>query len=594
MFESVQRSAGEWSSHAEQELCARLRETVPTIDRIDVPVRLAAWRLPGPELPQRPRRVSVRIVDPLLGHGATPRSEAIGDGVLPQFGTLARLLADGADALGRARDADRALGRAAAARARALATFARQRPASLIDRVPGEVGAASAATRAARPAALTAVSEWAADELAGTFSLAPHAATALLVDSLVLVEQLPATLDALERGRIGWKHTRVLVELLAPVSDDVRGEIEAKLLARLGSKSPQQLRVAARRLIARLDAKRAADRLAEEIRSRQVRLHSGKDGVSTLAALFPTPVARAAHDALERYAEACRTEGDERTKDQRMADCLADLILRPDADRPPVQAQLTVVALVETLLGGDEPGEVDGDPVPAPMVRELAYALGLLPRPSTGDPAAGDPAADAQQGALGDLLSTSRVTGTALSERPRIAVADALTGELVALTDAAGIRRAVKAGQGLGPPPETPGYRPGAELDRFVRLRDRRCRFPGCRARPRRCDLDHTRPYPHGPTAHGNLCCLCEHHHRLSHQAPGWSLWATEDGGLAWRLPSGEVITTSPPRFGADDDLPPPTAEPAGRERTTLRERICGRPRPADPAADPADDPAPF
>jgi hypothetical protein len=83
---------------------------------------------------------------------------------------------------------------------------------------------------------------------------------------------------------------------------------------------------------------------------------------------------------MEAYAEDCRTPGDERTKEQRMADCLVDLILRPGINGP-VQIGLTVVAGVDTLAGGDQPGEVDSHPVPAVMVRELAYAIGLLPRP---------------------------------------------------------------------------------------------------------------------------------------------------------------------------------------------------------------------
>src|SRR3712207_7704455 len=67
-----------------------------------------------------------------------------------------------------------------------------------------------------------------------------------------------------------------------------------------------------------------------------------------------------------------------------MADCLADLVLRPGENGlPPVQAQLTITAAAATLLGGDEPGEVDGEPLPAEVIREVAYALGLLPRPTT-------------------------------------------------------------------------------------------------------------------------------------------------------------------------------------------------------------------
>jgi hypothetical protein len=103
--------------------------------------------------------------------------------------------------------------------------------------------------------------------------------------------------------------------------------------------------------------------------------------MASLAATMTVPAARACYRALEAYAEECATPGDERTKDQRMTDCLTDLILRPGG-RPPVQVQLTVAAGATTLTGRDEePGEIDGHPVPAVMVRELAHSLGLLPRP---------------------------------------------------------------------------------------------------------------------------------------------------------------------------------------------------------------------
>ena len=154
---------------------------------------------------------------------------------------------------------------------------------------------------------------------------------------------------------------------------------------------------------------------------------------------------------------------------------------------------------------------------------------------------------------LGALMGVRDLTGTWLAHRPHIAVVDQLRGSLVALTDATAIRR----GEALGPPPPTDGYAPGAALDRFVRLRDRRCRFPGCRARARTCDLDHRREWPEGPTSHRNLCCLCEHHHRLKHQAPGWRVREAPDGGVAVTTPGGDVLVSHPPRFGSDLDVPP-------------------------------------
>jgi hypothetical protein len=134
-------------------------------------------------------------------------------------------------------------------------------------------------------------------------------------------------------------------------------------------------------------------------------------------------------------------------------------------------------------------------------------------------------------------------------------------------------------------------------LATFVRARDRRCRFPGCRATAIRCDLDHNIPWPAGATSADNLCCLCRHHHRLSHQAPGWTMTRLPDGGLRWTTPGGQTLTTHPPRYGSDDDLPPPAADPPTTSTTTttrpltIVEQLRRWP---PPPPDPDDEPAPF
>jgi hypothetical protein len=64
-------------------------------------------------------------------------------------------------------------------------------------------------------------------------------------------------------------------------------------------------------------------------------------------------------------------------------------------------------------------------------------------------------------------------------------------------------------------PPEL-GYRPSADLERFVRCRDMTCRFPNCDRPAEVCDIDHTIPYPLGPTHASNLKCLCRKQQRLA------------------------------------------------------------------------------
>jgi hypothetical protein len=625
--------------------------------------------------------------------GDTAASAGLDPDLAPPLASFAGLLERGADRLAAARAAYRESCRLAAVQARELAAFAALRPASALDRPDEEVGAAAAASRAARPAALTEVSEWAVDEVMVAVGMSSQAASRLLEESVILVERLPGTLTALENAVIGPLHARMLVEVLGPVRDEVRGRLEDELLAKAAGKTVPQLRAAAQRAVLRADAASAAWRAAKAIRDRGVRACPGTDGMGSLTGTMPVPVLMACRDALRRYAEACAVPGDQRTLDQRTLDCLVDLILRPgETGLPPVQAQLTVVVSVNSLTGGDEPGEINGQPVPAAMLRELAYVLGLLPRPASGpaeqtqagdatgaettgpetdadgngtgteaevgaetdadaeveavaemeadDEAETDREADdevaeveaedeeeeedededdepaAAGGAgpdpgettamhLAGLLGLRSIAGTALARLPQIAVVEEFSGQLLALTTAAGIRHAATCGHracrtgrrpcahspsgpGLGPPPDTPGYRPSVPLDTFVRARDRRCRFPGCRAAAIRCDLDHAMHWPAGPTSADNLCCLCRHHHRLSHQAPGWRMRLLPDGGLEWTTPGGERITTHPPAYGIDDPPPTPTPPEPEPPPLTLRELVLGRP------PQPGDEPAPF
>ncbi|SDC46327.1 protein of unknown function [Geodermatophilus telluris] len=642
--------------------------------------------------------------------------------------------------------ADREIARQTALRARAVAEFAASRPASA-DRPPGAPGAMAAERWAGRAGVLRPVSEWAAQELAVALALSEPAAEALLERSLTLVHRLPAVLAALEAGVLHPGHLWPLLEHLAPVADDaLRAALEGELLAWVAGRAvstPAQLGAKARRLVLARDARAAADRLVRAVRRRGIEVRPDRvAGMSVVTALLSTPEARALLAALGAYADALPTDpADGRSRGQRMADCLLDLVLRPgESGRAPVQVTLTVVAPVGALLGGDAACEIDGQVVPAEVVRALLAALAGIPvavaepdagaaapdatgtdlhsepdtdrhtdtetdaetdaetEPHTGgrvdrgatahlaaqlgwqareqqelerwwaecerrvltgehepgpDPVPGEellrwltehgpppksgedlgegPAPDldappsaappsdpgegwwaradravddasaallAAQQAIGHarrLVATAdhadttdettrahgpagragvardaltalhaatdehrdalaallqRTAGGGLADRPRLALTDALTGALLALTDLPALRRADRAGTGLHRPPATDGYRPAAALDRYVRARDRRCRFPGCRHRvPPGGELDHTRPWPDGETSAANLAGFCTRHHRGKHQAPGWHHDLAPDGTLTVTTPTGLTATTTPPPY---------------------------------------------
>ena len=87
------------------------------------------------------------------------------------------------------------------------------------------------------------------------------------------------------------------------------------------------------------------------------------------------------------------------------------------------------------------------------------------------------------------------------------------------------------------PPVAEPGYRPSATQAEFVRWRDLTCRFPGCDAPAAVCQIDHTIPFPLGPTHPSNLKLLCVFHHLLKTFYTGLGGWADRqlpDGPGFW------------------------------------------------------------
>ncbi|MGZ6779045.1 MAG: DUF222 domain-containing protein, partial [Mycobacterium sp.] len=120
-----------------------------------------------------------------------------------------------------------------------------------------------------------------------------------------------------------------------------------------------------------------------------------------------------------------------------------------------------------------------------------------------------DCAAKAERKALGDvvinvLAEQRTVDGT--SDHPGY-----LTG--FGLLPAKSVRDLVAAGapcKALSIPSAAEGhYRPSKALSAFVKWRDLTCRFPGCEALAEACDIDHSKPYPFGPTHPSSTKLYC-------------------------------------------------------------------------------------
>jgi hypothetical protein len=291
------------------------------------------------------------------------------------------------------------------------------------------------------------------------------------------------------------------------------------------------------------DPAAAQARHARAVAERRVELFAQPDGMATLWALLPADDAVLVMASLRGQADAARAPGDTRTRAQRIADALVDLHTahwRNPAPRTPGDLKLDVPGL--DVPGLDVPG---------------------LDVPGRGGQERGGPSRDVPSRGGQDLVGSPRGRGGPLV---RVVVAattllglDEQPGELAGYgpipaemarrlaADRTGTWQRILTDPVSGALLDVgrSRYAPPAALAEHVRVRDRTCRFPGCRLPAERCDLDHLCRYPDGPTSRCNLCAECRHHHRLKHEA-GWQVHGDPDlpATLTWTTPAGHSYTT--------------------------------------------------
>ncbi|MGH3688551.1 MAG: DUF222 domain-containing protein [Microbacterium sp.] len=100
---------------------------------------------------------------------------------------------------------------------------------------------------------------------------------------------------------------------------------------------------------------------------------------------------------------------------------------------------------------------------------------------------------------------------------------------------------------------ETDTYTPTEGMRRFLRARDRHCRFPGCRMPVHRSEIDHNHDHAKGgKTRLDNLGHFCRSHHTLKHpdipEAHRWTAQQEKDGSIMWHSPLGRDYADPPPR----------------------------------------------
>jgi hypothetical protein len=373
-------------------------------------------------------------------------------------------------------------------------------------------------------------------EVAAALNLSPSAASYAVSHASTLEERLPEVAAVLAMGDTDWRTVQLIITRTEYVSGSLIGRLDQRLAARIATWrcwSRKRIINAVDATVKAMDPDAVRERLRREDK-RYVGVAALPDGTAKVEGVVAAEAGVAFDKRLDDIAgSVCRA--DPRTRDQRRADALQamaegrgltclcgadDCPNRGEDAAPANRIVVNIVAGSETVLGGgDAPGYIEGYGV---IDAEHVRRL----------------AADAKHRLLTE---------------PAVSDAQALQ------------------------------YQPTAAVERWVRLRDMTCRFPGCDRVAAICDVDHTVPYNHadprngGLTVPSNLKCLCREHHRDKTFLEGWRDEQLADGTVGWTSPTGEEYRTVPGGVDLFPDMAPTTAcrAPKPNRRNRSRERAA-------------------
>ena len=298
------------------------------------------------------------------------------------------------------------------------------------------------------------------------------------------ISVLPRTIEAMEKGEIGFAHLALLARTANALleSETSRGFEETALLAQATDVSVSRFRHICHHARHVDDpAGYTADEV-DAVEARKLEINSGEDGWVFVRGILDSAGGAVLRTALEPLATRSGAD-DDRHRGRRLADALVEMaMLTLDSGRLPQRASqpahLQVTTSLETLLGmaGAPAAELECSlPISAQMVERLAC--------------------------------DSTVTRV-------------LLGADSAIVDVGRSRRVV----------------PGSTR-RALNVRDKRCQWPGCERPPSSCAAHHMVHWCRGgQTNLADLALLCHRHHWMVHEG-GWQI-ARDDTGRILTIPS--------------------------------------------------------
>jgi len=363
----------------------------------------------------------------------------------------------------------------------------------------------------------------AVEEIAGILAISSRAAAAL-EDQSRRICSLPLVVNALGAGVMSWQHAKIVADETEGLTPAGAAGLVAHFFdpdapspargAPPGDLVPSRFRAKVRGWRERHHPESIEKRHAKGVADRRMEYTPDRDGMAWLSLYLPGHTASAIWNRTTATARGLQSPDEPRTLTQLRPDIAASLLLgegtlagqaegtTSNIGKVPIpRAEVLVTVPVFALLGvTDEPAELDGyGPIPASMARKLV--------------------ADG---------------------------ADSFYRVLVDPRDGAPLE--------IG----RTRYRLTEAIKQWIRMRDRKCTFPGCSNHTPDNDIDHGTAWEHGgSTGITNLAQLCPKHHRLKHNSHWTPDSATPNQSPGWTSPTGR-------HYKPERPTPEPTHWPPG------------------------------
>ncbi|MGI8870050.1 MAG: DUF222 domain-containing protein [Mycobacteriales bacterium] len=381
-------------------------------------------------------------------------------------------------------------------------------------------------------------SEYVVHELSAMLSMTKTTAEVVL-DRAVEVRRLPTLAQAWQVGVVSTAKVAIVIEETRRLPESAARAVEAEIISDAARLTTTKLRRRLRRLTAGYE--QAQREKAEQARAdRKVVVYPLPDGMANLVATLPAELARLAYLTLCEIAQTA-PDDDTRSVDARRADALVHLITCQDPACTCGAAAAAASSCTDEPVSAGQPGDAAAAPVrdgAGLSTSSTSSAAASCHCPETG-------AVDCWRlPSVQVLVTIAASTLLGLDDDPGELAGHGPVPAAVArmlAADATWRRLIVRPDGGTVISLDRTSYRPGEVLGDHIRARDVRCRFPTCSraASDKGIDLDHSIPWPAGPTTPQNLTAKCRAHHRLKTHGK-WQHQQRPDGTVIWTSPLGQ------------------------------------------------------